>query len=186
VPRVGEDLPFDAQRALDQISAEMDVAIDEIYRAMGVDPATIRKPTVADDAWMQRVRAAQAKARQSPLWPFWESSASPKYDDWQSARKGFSTKPMTREDYDRWFGRVKELRAEARDKGVKLSSPEPLHAFVKVGPPAGGFDKAALIKWGAIGAAGILGVLAISSLASSTKDERAKYDRYRYGYLSAR
>ncbi|HSX22511.1 MAG TPA: hypothetical protein VLE97_07010, partial [Gaiellaceae bacterium] len=46
--------------------------------------------------------------------------------------------------------------------------------------------KRSLWKWAAIGGAAILGVVAASSLASSTKDERAKYALYRYGYLSAR
>ncbi|HSX23076.1 MAG TPA: hypothetical protein VLE97_09905, partial [Gaiellaceae bacterium] len=176
VPRVGEDPAFDAPRALDHVSSEMEAVTDEIYRAMGVDPATIRRPAVADEAWMQRVRAAQAKAKQSPLWTFWESSASPKYDDWQAARKGFASRPMARADYDRWLGRVNELREEARGKGVKLAAGPVRDVFTAapLAPTSPSEEgKRSLWKWAAIGGAAILGVVAASSLASSTKDERA-------------
>lgn len=176
---VGAD-PFDAARALDHINAEMENLVNDIYRAMGVDPATIRRPAVADDAWMQRVRAAQAKAKQSPLWSYWESNFSPKYDDWQAARKAFLVKPMTSEDYDRWLVRVNQVGAEANAKGLHWVGPA-TSLFAK---PAG--DTSNLVKWGLIGALAIGGIALVATLASSTKRERAPYERYRYGYLLAR
>ena len=60
---------FDADAAFRQIDSEMQAIVDASYRAMGVDPAIIRKPVVADAAWNERVRAAAAKAKQSPHMP---------------------------------------------------------------------------------------------------------------------
>lgn len=185
VATIGAQLPAaDATRALQQIDAEMESIVDAIYRTMGVDPAMIRRPAIADDAWMQRVRAAKAKAQQSPLWSYWESSVSPKYDDWQAARKGLLAKSMTSEDYDLWVGHVKQLRADVMAKGIKLDVAQPI--FMPSVEPVPSMDTQKILKWGAIGALAIGGVAVLASLASSTKQERAPYERYRYGYLLTR
>lgn len=180
--------PFDADRALKQIDAEMDAIVDALYRSMGADPKVLRRPAVADDLWMQRVRAAKAKAQQSPLWAYWESNVEPKYTDWRSARQTFATKAMTPEDYTVWLDRVKSVRSNLAVKGVKLDTPDPV-SLSQTGPsqapsqsPFANLDSKKLWKWGAIGALAIGGLVAISALASSTKKARAPYERYRYGY----
>lgn len=116
--------PFDPEVALRQIDAAMEAIVDATYRAMGVDPGAVRKPAVVDMAWTERVKAAVAKAKLSPLWGYWESSVSPKFDDWQAVRKGFSSKPMSPEEHGRWLGRVDALRAEAQSKGIKIEMPD--------------------------------------------------------------
>lgn len=146
----------DADAAFRQISSEMESIVDATYRAMGVDPAAIRNPAVADDAWSARVRAATAKAKQSPLWSYWESSVSPKYDDWHAQGKAAIA---SWEDYERWLGRVTALRAEAQSKGIKLETPDPVSLEQ---PSAGGFP-----RWAMIGAVAVGGVVAVAALASS-------------------
>jgi hypothetical protein len=175
--------PSDADRAFIQIDVEMEAIVDAIYRAMGVDPATLRKPTIADAAWQQRVLAAKTKAQQSPLWSFWESSVSPKYEDWRSVRVTFLTSPMPLVEYDRWFDRVKQLHAEVKAEGINLKTPDPVSLSRLAG---GGMDSSKIVKWAAIGGAAILGVVAVVALSSSTKQARAPYERYRYGYFATR
>jgi len=150
--------PEDADHAFRQIDAEMEAIVDATYRAMGVDPAAIRKPVVADAAWTDRVRAATAKAKQSPLWPYWESSVSPKYGDWHAQGKSAIS---AWEDYDRWLSRVVALRAEAKDKGIKIETSD-LISLLPVG------DGGAIGKWGAIGAIAVGAVVAGVALAAST------------------
>lgn len=144
--------PLDAVRALQQIDAEMEAIVDAMYRAMGVG------------AWQPRV-LARAKAKQSPLWPYWESSVSPKYADWRMTQAGFASRPMSAEEYDRWFGRVAQLRADVRDKGVTLKTPDLVHLTRSQAPGTPG----KLLKWGAIGALAIGGVALLASLASATR-----------------
>ena len=136
----------------------MESIVDAAYRAMGVDPASVRKPAVVDAAWTDRVRAAAAKAKQSPLWTYWESSLSPKYDDWHAHGKSSIT---SWDDYDRWLGRVIALRAEAKAKGIKIDTPE----LVSLAQTAdgGGSSK----KWGVIGAIALGGIVTVAALASS-------------------
>jgi hypothetical protein len=177
------DLPI---KQFKQIDAEMEVIIDAFYRAMGVDPAAIRHQSVTDEeAWKQRVRAVQTKAKQSPLWAYWESDVSPKYGDWRSTRAAFLTSPMPSAEYDRWLDRVKQLRADVKAKGIKLETPDPVSLSQPVGD-VGGMDSSKIVKWVAIGGAAILGVVAVVTLASSTKQARAPYERYRYGYFATR
>jgi len=162
---------FDADAAFRQIDTEMEAIVNATYRSMGVDPATVRNPAVADAAWTARVRAATAKAKQSPLWPYWESSLSPKYDDWHAQGRAAIN---TAEDYDRWLGRVTALRAEAKAKGVKLETPDLVSLSQ---PPAG--DGGKIAKWGLIGAAAIGAVVVIAAAASSART-RPTYSRYGY------
>lgn len=177
----------DSDRAVEQLDAEMEAIIDATYRSMGVDPKTIRQPSTPDEGWLQRVRAAKAKASQSPLWPFWETTVSPKYDDWKATRTAFRTTPMTSwDDYTRWFGRVNQLRADVKAKGIKLETPDLVDLSKGKETPSDPSDRSKLLKWGAIGALGVGGVVALIALASSTKTERAPYERYRYGYRLAR
>jgi len=171
---------FDAARAVKQIDAEMETIIDALYRAMGVDPAAVRRPASPDEAWMARARAAKAKAQQSPLWSYFDDSISPKYGDWGKVSEGFQGKPMTPEDYDRWLARVTQLRADVRSKGIKLKSPDPVNLFQ--GPAAVG-DAGKVVKWTAIGALVIGGVVAISALASSSRRTSAPRASGPYGYL---
>lgn len=180
--------PFDAGRAMQQIDAEVDAIVDALYRAMGVDPKVLRRPSVADDLWMQRVRAARTKAQQSPLWTYWETNVEPKYNDWRSAQQAFAAKPMTPEDYTVWLDRVRSVRANLAVKGVKVETPDPVSlAQVTSAQPApsqspfANIDTKRLLKWGAIGALAIGGLVAVSALASSTKKAREPYERYRYG-----
>ena len=149
----------DAEAAFRQIDGEMDVVVDATYRAMGVDPASVRKPVVVDAAWTDRVRAAVAKAKQSPLWAYWESSVSPKYDDWQTHGKATITSWA---DYDRWLARVMGLRAEAKAKGIKIETPE-LSSLSQ--PPSGSSGSS---KWGTIGVIAVGGVVAVAALVAST------------------
>lgn len=153
--------PEDADAAFRQIDGEMDVIVDATYRAMGVDPASIRKPVVADAAWSDRVRGAAAKAKQSPLWAYWESSVSPKYDDWQAHGK---TSITSWEDYDRWLSRVMGLRAEAKAKGIKIETPE----LRSLSAPSGGGESGGGMKWGTIGVIAVGGVVAVAALVAST------------------
>lgn len=118
-----------------------------------------------------------------PLWSYWEASISPKYDDWRATRTTFLSHPMPAEEYDRWLGRVAQLRSDVKAKGVKLETPDPVSLTQ---PPAVPSDTSKLLKWGAIGVLAIGGVALLASLASSTKAARAPYERYRYGYLAAR
>lgn len=178
----------DADRAVNQLDAEMEAIIDATYRSMGVDPAALRRPPEADAAWMQRVRAAKSKAMQSPLWSYWETTVSPKYDDWKRARETFRTKPMTSwDDYVLWLPRVRHLHADVKVKGIKLDTPELVDLSKDIagkGGEASSIDRSKLLKWGAIGALAIGGVAALAALASSTKSAREPYERYRYGYFA--
>ncbi len=150
--------PEVADQAFRQIDAEMEAIVDATYRAMGVDPAAIRKPIVADAAWTDRVRAATAKAKQNPLWPYWESSVSPKYGDWHAQGKSAIN---SWEDYDRWLARVVALRADAKAKGIKIETPDPV-SLLSAG------DGGSIGKWGAIGALAIGAVVAGVALAASS------------------
>ncbi len=184
----------DAERAVEQLDAEMEAIVNATYRSMNVDPTTLRRPAAPDEAWMQRVRDAKVKAMQSPLWSFWEATASPKYDDWKASRETFRTKPLVAwGEYVVWLSRVRHLRAGVKAKGVKLDTPELIDlsksneaAPAGDAPTAGNSDREKILKWGAIGAAGLLGVIALVALSSSTKEAREPYDRYRYGYRLAR
>ena len=180
----------DAVRAIDQLDAEMEAIINATYRSMGVDPAALRRPADPDAAWMQRVREAKVKAMQSPLWSYWETTVSPKYDDWKHARETFRAKPPTSwDDYVLWLSRVRHLHADVKAKGIKLDTPELVDLSkdsAGKGGEASSFDRSKLLKWGAIGALAIGGVAALVALGSSTKAEREPHARYCYGDCFAR
>lgn len=186
--------PSDAERAINQLDTEMEAIVDATYRAMDVDPKVLRRPTTADEGWMQRVRDAKAKAMKSPLWSFWETTISPKYEDWKMRSVLFRkqqvtgdagiTPPMTWADYALWLARIQQLRSDVKSKGIKLETPDLVD--LSKGEEASSPDRGKILKWGAIGAIALGGIVALVALASSTKAERAPYERYRYGYRFAR
>lgn len=182
---VGATPLFQPEAAVDQLDGEMEAITDATYWSMGVDPKVLRHPAAPDETWIQRVREAKAAAMKSPLWSFWETTVSPKYDDWKASHDAFRTKPLASwDDYTRWLSRVQQLRADVKAKGIKLDTPDLID--LSKGGEAPSVDRDKILKWGAIGALAVGGVIALVALASSTKQAREPYERYRYGYRLAR
>jgi len=194
----------DSERAVDQISTEMDAIVDATYRAMGVDPSQIRHSTrtVAEyvkwardfakqsreerNAFLTRVADAKDKAKKSPLWVFWSDAISPTYDEWLRFREknNYWSLFTSFEEYEHWLERARQLRATAEAKGIHIDSPAPLDLTSTLPGEifkAGGEtfkEMGKILKWGVIGALGIGAVVALSSVASKLRSGKDPSETY--------
>ena len=180
--------PGDSDRAVRQIDTEMNAIVDAMYRAMGVDPTSLRKPFTLSEAakmskedrdtrmgpWRDRVLAAKAKAVQSPLWAFFDSAVSPAYGEWLKFLHDHEYYNVftSWDEYEKSLERARQLRVAVKAKGVHVETPEPVDLTKTLGAEAAeglkGIGKEALkiMKWAAIGVLAIGGVFALTSAAS--------------------
>ena len=151
-----------------------------------------KQDVAATDKWKDQVISAAEKARQSPLWPVWDSSISPAYEEWKSfkreqGRSWYDTLSTNWEEYERWFERLMQQRSVAKQNGIELLTPDP------VKPPKTLWEKAGehfedLIKYGKYAAVGLLvigGLVALTSVTSHMRkgtDPVASYSTKRRGF----
>jgi hypothetical protein len=186
----------DSERAVEQIDTEMNAIVDAVYRAMGVDPSTLRRSlTVAEmakmskediNAWKDRVFIAKAKATQSPFWTFWYTTVSPKWEEWARFRESqkFYNLFTSWEEYEQWLDRAKQLRGQLKEKGIKIETADPGDLSKTLGGAA--LDTAAkaatdigkILKYGVIGALVIGGVVALASVADNLKSKTDPAEKY--------
>lgn len=208
VPHVGLTLfhtPGDSDRATREIDTQLNALFDDVYRAMGVDRGDLKSPFSLKESeriiyrgsdqekeqlatWMDKVKAARAKARQSPHWAFWDSTVSPLQEEWQRFRgeqEYFFLNLFTAwEEYERWLNRIKQIRAEMKSRGIQLVSPDPIDLTKSI--PERAVEGAAdvfkdvtkILKWGLIGALGIGSLVALTSVVSNVRKSRDPAERY--------
>jgi hypothetical protein len=186
----------DSERAVEQIDTEMNAIVDAVYRAMGVDPSTIRRSlTVAEmakmskedvNAWKDRVLVAKAKATQSPLWTFWYSTISPKWEEWARFRESqkYYNLFTSWEEYEQWLDRARQLRGQLKEKGIKIETADPSDLSKTLGGAAldagakAVADIGKIVKYGVIGALAIGGVIALSSVAHNLRSGKDPAEKY--------
>jgi len=188
--------PGDSDRAVRQIDTEMNAIVDAMYRAMDVDPTSLRKPFTLDQAakmstedratalnpWKDRVLAAKATAMQSPLWAFFDSAVSPAYDDWMKFLwdHEFYSVFTSWEEYEKWLERARQLRATVTGRGVRIETPEPTDLTRSLGADieAGIGDVWKFAKYAAYGLLGIGAVVALTSVAQNLRSGKDPGEKY--------
>lgn len=182
----------DREKAVDQIDSEFSSVYQDMLRAMGVDdvdafdPLLIVKDPVHASA---RAAAARAKMEASSIYPFWQSGVSPIFAEWDKFRAGQGGAKeylwLTNwDDYERWFGRLEQLRKAIKDHDIVLNRPDPKPLEKNLLADIGDQIKNALgdietfAKYALYGGLGLVAIVVLSSVVSNMRSGKDPADKY--------